>query len=136
MKAQKGFTLIELMIVVAIIGILAAIAIPAYQNYVDRAAGSSDLAEARSAVTCIAEIIQTGTRLDELDGCVEGLEGVDISDIDEDGGNILSSASGRGTITLTLGGTGSITDCSSNDTYNEQTISGCDDRTFGDGTSS
>ena len=56
--AQKGFTLIELMIVIAIIGILAAIAIPAYQNYIKRAAYTevtSAMAPIKTAVdTCYA----------------------------------------------------------------------------------
>ncbi len=58
-KAQKGFTLIELMIVVAIIGILAAVALPAYQDYTVRAKVSELLTNASSAKSLISEAFQT-----------------------------------------------------------------------------
>ena len=59
MNKQQGFTLIELMIVVAIIGILAAIAIPAYQDYTIRAKVSEPITFADAAKTSVSEYYQS-----------------------------------------------------------------------------
>ena len=58
-QLQQGFTLIELMIVVAIIGILAAVALPAYQDYTVRAKVSELMLTASGARTCITEAAQS-----------------------------------------------------------------------------
>ena len=60
---QQGFTLIELMIVVAIIGILAAVAIPAYQDYTIRARVTEGLSLASGAKTAVAEYYSTNGTL-------------------------------------------------------------------------
>ncbi len=65
---QKGFTLIELMIVVAIIGILAAVALPAYQDYTKKAKASEVVLAASSMRTCVTEVSQSVNSLSAA-GC-------------------------------------------------------------------
>ena len=79
---QKGFTLIELMIVVAIIGILAAIALPAYQDYTTRSKISEGLTLAGSAKTAVSEHAMTqGSR--PADNAAAGYEAPDTKYVDD-----------------------------------------------------
>lgn len=103
-KVQQGFTLIELMIVIAIIGILAAIALPAYQDYTVRAKVSEGAISASAIKVGVTEMFADN-----------GMNGIDtyatvISD-DVTSGNILTDKitdvavdNGTGEITITLGG--------------------------------
>lgn len=99
-QAQKGFTLIELMIVVAIIGILAAVAIPQYQDYVTRAKYQDGVAAIASTKTATALCIQE--KAGDPTACnTDALIGV-----------TMPTAAGKGAITVARGtftaGTGGI----------------------------
>lgn len=98
-KIQQGFTLIELMIVVAIIGILAAIAIPAYQDYTIRAQVSEGMSLASAAKTAVAEtFLNTG-----LPPANRTAAGMSANITDTQGKYVQSIGVGNGGITVTYG---------------------------------
>ena len=100
-KTQQGFTLIELMIVVAIIGILAAVALPAYQDYTNRAKVSEMILAGADAKLNVAEYAQVNGTL------VNSGTGISIA---TGGKNVMTAGtvvSANGTITVLGSGIGS-----------------------------
>ncbi|MEJ2129381.1 MAG: pilin, partial [Woeseiaceae bacterium] len=98
MKKQQGFTLIELMIVVAIIGILAAIAIPAYQDYTIRAQVSEGLNLSGGAKAAVTEYFQDRGTMPATN-TIAGLEAAG----NIQGKYVASVGVAAGTITVTYG---------------------------------
>jgi type IV pilus assembly protein PilA len=107
MQKQQGFTLIELMIVVAIIGILAAIAIPAYQDYTIRARVTEGLNLASSAKVTVSENAMSGVTAGNLNqGWTAPAATLDVTSVIVDGVNgvitiTYTARAGAGTIIMT-----------------------------------
>ncbi|MEQ1410057.1 pilin [Acinetobacter indicus] len=103
---QKGFTLIELMIVVAIIGILAAVALPAYQDYTVRAKVSEAVLAGSTCRTAVSEAYQAASTLPGANafGCELNTAGTATSPASKYVLSVVTDANGKITVTTTSDG--------------------------------
>lgn len=102
MTNKKGFTLIELMIVVAIIGILAAIALPEYRNYTRKAEFSETINATAAAKSAVEVCAQIEGALSDCDGGSNGIPTNVVGElVTTDGEIVATNQDGLGTYTLT-----------------------------------
>ncbi|MGE6341574.1 MULTISPECIES: pilin [Psychrobacter] len=112
--AQKGFTLIELMIVVAIIGILAAIAIPQYQTYIAKSQASRVMGETSSIKTAVEDCVLSGkvsSGTAAADACTAADLGLTASNIQAGAASTAAAVGGSGglpSVLINTTGTASI----------------------------